>query len=336
MENGLRWGAVLTANEPLALVETNVRWHLATGASAMFVFLDDPDDPAAEALSDITDCTVQLCDDAYWRARRPHKGRPASQMRRQTINANRAQNRCDLDWLFHIDADEFIWQDDDLAAELAAQTDPQTELNLPVLERIFPPGAQSTLFEGTYRASSDLTEDDAEAAFAPFTQFMKRGQYSHGAGKSGVQVGAGLRLGVHNATRTGSEGRQRRAAKRVSTTARLLHFDGLTPLHWLMKGLRYRQTPPDVQAAILQPHRAAQIEWLLDNATNLEQARSAHRTLFALSPERRAQLTRFGLLRDIPFDPARVLGPDCPDLHMAGFDADLMRRNPALAGVVST
>ncbi|MBY5933848.1 glycosyltransferase family 2 protein [Tateyamaria omphalii] len=334
-ENGLRWGTVLTANEPAALVETNVRWHLATGAAAVYVFLDDPDDPAAEVLSAIDGCTMQCCDDAYWRARRPNKGRPPSQMRRQTINANRAQNRCDLDWLFHIDADEFIWQDGDLSAELSAHADPLTELNLPVLERIFPAGAQSTLFDGAYRASSDLSEDDAEAAFAPFARFMKRGQYSHGAGKSGVQVGAGLRLGVHNATRTGSEGRQRRAAKRVSTTARLLHFDGMTPLHWVMKVLRYRQTPPEVQATILQPHRAEQIAWMLEKSQNRQEAMAAHHALFAMTDARHAQLNRFDLLRDISFDPARVLGPACPDLSVAAFDAELMRRNPELADVIN-
>ncbi|WP_189799437.1 glycosyltransferase family 2 protein [Tateyamaria sp. syn59] len=330
----MRWGTVLTANEPAALVETNVRWHLATGASLVFVFLDDPDDPAADRLSAIPGCVVRRCDEGYWRVLRPHKGRPASQMRRQTINANWAQNQCDLDWLFHIDADEFIWQDSDLAAELAAHDDPQSELNLPVFERLFPDRPQATLFDGQFRATSDLADKEAETAFGPFTCFMKRGQYSHGAGKSGVQVGAGLRLGVHNATRKGSEGRQRRAGKRVSTAARLLHFDGITPLHWLAKALRYRQSPPEVQAAILQPHRAAQIEWLLDNAANPEQALKAHHALFGLSAARRTQLARFDLLREVPFDPALVLGTACPDLSVEGFDADLMRRNPELAGVI--
>ncbi|WP_193743469.1 glycosyltransferase family 2 protein [Tateyamaria sp. ANG-S1] len=331
----MRWGVVLTANEPVALVETNVRWHLATGAAAVHVFLDDPDDPAADVLSGIPGCKVQRCDEAYWRARRPNKGRPLSQMRRQTINANRAQNRCDLDWLFHIDADEFIWQDGDLADELASHGEPQTEVNLPVLERIFPKNTQSTLFEGAFRASSDLSPEEAEAALAPFTGFMKRGQYSHGAGKSGVQVGAGLRLGVHNATRTGSAGRQRRAAKRVSSTARLLHFDGMTPLHWLMKVLRYRQTPPEVQVVILQPHRAEQIAWMLENANTLQDAQAAHRTLFAMTDARHAQLARFDLLHDIPFDPVRVIGPACPDLSIAAFDADVLRRNPQLATLLN-
>ena len=305
-------------------------WHLATGAQAVFVFLDDPLDPAAAILADIPECHLVLCDDAYWAARRPRKGRPPSQMRRQTINANFAQNRCDLHWLFHIDADEFIWQDGNLASELAAHPDPMTELNLPVLERVFPDAVQTGLFDGPFRATSQLEADVARDAFGPFAEMMKRGQYSHGAGKSGVRVGAGLRLGVHNATRTGAEGRQRRAAKAVSRMARLLHFDGLTPLHWVMKALRYKQTPPDVQAQILQPHRAAQVDWLLDRCATLADARTAHHTMFGLTDDRRARLTQRSLLHAIDFDPVREIGALGRDLSPEAFDMDVLRRNPWL------
>ncbi|WP_420012743.1 glycosyltransferase family 2 protein [Tateyamaria sp.] len=231
------WGVVMTVCEPLALVRTNVLWHLVTGAHAVHVFFDDPTDPARPVIEAIDGCIVVGCDRDYWRGRMGEKGRPASQMRRQTINANFAQRRAQTDWLFHIDADEFIWQDDHLAGELAPLTGGTTELNLPVLERLFPDGPQSKLFDGTFRASSDLEPEDAARAFGDFARFMKRGQYSHGAGKSGVSVRQGLRLGVHNATIRGSE-RWKRAPKQVSTTTRLLHFDGLTPLHWALKFLR--------------------------------------------------------------------------------------------------
>lgn len=326
----MRWGVVLTANEPLALVETNVRWHLATGAEVIFVFLDDPNDPSQNALRAIPNCSVHLCDGSYWSEAKPKNGRPPSQMRRQTINANWAQSHCDLDWLFHIDADEFIWQSGDLRAELSDHDDPSTELNLPVFERIFPIGQQQSLFDGAFRVSSDLTPDQATTAFGSFASLMKRGQYSHGAGKSGVRVGAGLRLGVHNATRIGPGGRQKRAAKRVSKTAHLLHFDGVTPLHWMMKALRYRQTPRDVQAKVLQPHRVAQIRWMMDRAETMEAMRQAHRSMFALTDERRSKLEALGLLHEVPFKPTGVLGADCPNFDPAAFDTEVFCRNPWL------
>lgn len=327
------WAVVMTVCEPLALVQSNVLWHLATGAAAVHVYFDDPQDPAISVIKTIPGCHVVACDRAYWRSRVGDKGRPASQMRRQTINANLAQRQAQTDWLFHIDADEFIWQDGDLAAELAPMTGGTVELNLPVLERLFPVGPQVGIFDGTFRASSDLEPEDAVAAFGPFAPFMKRGQYSHGAGKSGVSVRQGLRLGVHNATIRGTE-RWKRAPKQVSTTTRLLHFDGLTPLHWALKFLRYRLNPPDVQQAVLQGHRAAQINWMMEHGDGLEDLQQAHAALFALTPERCAQLATYDLLRDVPFDPAAVCGAEAAKISVADFDADLIRRNPWLSEIL--
>ena len=161
----------------------------------------------------------------------------------------------------------------------------------------------------------------------PFAAMMKRGQYSHGAGKGGVRTSDRLRLGVHNATEWRGE-KWRRAARHVSTSAQLLHFDGLTPLHWLVKALRYRSNPADVQKVILQRHRAAQMGWMGARSATFEQAAAAHQELFALTAERRAQLEAFDLLREVPFDPRAVMGSDAADLSPAAFDADLMSRNP--------
>lgn len=325
----------MTVCEPQALVQTNVLWHLATGASTVHVYLDDPDDPAAEVLRPIAGCNVVLCNSAHWRALNGRKGRPASQMRRQTLNANAAQDIATTDWLFHIDADEFIWQDGDLRAELVALGRGQTELNLPVLERLFPAhGFGDNIFAGAFRASSDLAEADARVAFGEFAPFMKRGQYSHGAGKSAVAVGQSLRSGVHNAT-VRDRNRWKRAAKQVSRTTRLLHFDGLTPLHWAMKSLRYRLNPPKVQQVVLQPHRAAQIAWMLAQGRTVQALERAHRVLFALTQERRRGMAAFDLLREVPFDPGQVLGSAAPDMSVAAFDADLRARNPWLQDILN-
>lgn len=76
----MRWGIVMTVKEPQALVLTNVLWHLRTGASVVFVFVDDPRDPVVDALRAVPQCRVQICGDAYWRKRRPTKGRPHMQI----------------------------------------------------------------------------------------------------------------------------------------------------------------------------------------------------------------------------------------------------------------
>ena len=205
-----------------------------------------------------------------------------------------------------------------------------TEVNLTVLERLFPQGgAQSTLFEGVFRATADLTEGNQAAAYGPFAAMMKRGQYSHGAGKGGVRTSDRLRLGVHTATQLRDD-TWRRAARHVARSARLLHFDGLTPLHWLAKVLRYRRNPAEVQNVILQAHRAAQMDWMSTRCASVKEAEAAHHALFALTPDRRARLSAIDLLCDEPFDPGAVLGTDAPDLTPAAFDADLMARTPWL------
>lgn len=328
------WGVVMTVNEPLSLVLSNVHWHLTTGAQEVWVFLDDPQDAVAGPLSAVAGCHVVCCDAAYWVRQMRQIERPASQMRRQTVNANVARRQMGTDWLFHIDADEFIWQDRPLRQELAGGIAPQTEVNLPVLERLFPHDqVQARLFDGRFRATSDLTRAEARLAFGEYASFMKRGQYSHGAGKSGVRKDDGLRLGVHNATvRKGK--RLARSAKHISQAARLLHFDGVTPLHWLLKVLRYSITAPDVQRSILQSHRMAQIDWMVERSETLDAARAAHATLFAGTPDRCSRLAQFGLLQDIPFHPERVVGPIWPDQSPEAFDADLLARNPWVTDLV--
>lgn len=322
------WDVVLTAREPPVLVQINVLWHLATGARTVHVCFDDPEDPGIAVVQNIAGARVIRCDRAHWRRLNGRKGRPASQMRRQTLNANAVQDVTEAQWLFHIDADEFIWQDGDLGAELAELGLGQTELNLPVLERLFPEhGFGDTIFAGAFRAASDLPEAEARDVFGEFAPFMKRGQYSHGAGKSGVAVRQGLRMGVHNATVRG-QNRWKRAAKHVSRRARLLHFDGLTPLHWAAKSLRYRLNPPQVRKAVLQPHRAAQIDWMADQGGTLEDVQTAHARLFALTGARQAQLEAYDLLRHVPFDPGALPAARDIDLSAAGFDAALRQTNP--------
>ncbi|WP_108836225.1 hypothetical protein [Tateyamaria sp. Alg231-49] len=69
-------------------------------------------------------------------------------------------------------------------------------------------------------------------------------------------------------------------------------------------------------------------------SASLEQAEAAHETLFALTPDRRAQLEAFELLRHVPFDLFSVLSADAPDLTAAAFNSDLLIRNPWIRDVL--
>ena len=68
------------------------------------------------------------CDDASW-AQRRKGGKPDKHQVRQTLNATRAYRRQTkgLDWLIHMDVDEFLWSQEPLSQVLARP--PETALS---------------------------------------------------------------------------------------------------------------------------------------------------------------------------------------------------------------
>lgn len=324
-----KWAVVMTAREPGALVEANVRWHLAGGAAEVHVYLDRPDDPVAAVLAQIPGCRVTLCDAAHWRALRPRRGAPASQMRRQSLNAAHAQECCAADWLVHLDADEFLWQDRPLEAELPLVAELGAELRFPVMERALMAGqAQAGLFDGFFRRASPGGKALDSVIYGTLAPHLREGMFSHGSGKCAVPVGQGFRQMVHESYLE-AEGKRRRAPAWVSTTTRLLHFDGVTPLHWLLKLIRYKGQPPEVQEHILPPHRLVQIAWMLDRMGSLQEALAAEAALHRLTQPQADRLRGFGLLEEaLSFDPGRL--PGMPHLSVAAFDRALLAQDPDL------
>lgn len=98
---------VSTVKDSLANVERFVRGNLSGGADHMIVFLDSPSASLEGWLADQPDVTVVVTDKTWWRA-----ARPRGLNRRQQINANLAKavlTTCPwAQWLFHVDADEFV------------------------------------------------------------------------------------------------------------------------------------------------------------------------------------------------------------------------------------
>lgn len=116
----LRWGIVSTVKGSLHQIARFIAYHLDLGAQRIHIHLDVPDAALAERLAHPKVRFTQ-CDEAYW-AGKPNRARETHQMR-QVFNATRVYRICKLDWLAHIDVDEFLLPTAPLP-ELLAQADP--------------------------------------------------------------------------------------------------------------------------------------------------------------------------------------------------------------------
>jgi hypothetical protein len=212
------------------------------------------------------------------------------------------------------------------------------EVFFPVAERCFRRGAPVTsILEGAFRLSTkglnrrgDGVDADA-VIFGDHLPCLVDGVLGHSAGKCAVPRGGDYRLGIHWAYR--GEGKQR-AERYASTAARLLHFDGLTALHWLAKLVRYADYDP--KALGIAEHRQAQIALFQAMRGKEGGLAMLHRDLKELTPRMLDRLRAFGLLDETPFDPLPVCRdtlPCLPDLDPARFDAELIRRAPHLAAL---
>ncbi|MFY0596867.1 MAG: glycosyltransferase family 2 protein [Cognatishimia sp.] len=334
----MTWDIVLTADEPEALIVANVAYHLATGAQHVHVYLDRADDPAQEALKSIPGARVTCCDEKHWSDLNGVEGRPALQMRRQSLNANHALSLSNADWIFSLDADEFLYQDRPLVDELPFVRELDCELHLPTWERFYREGEPvQTLFQGPLKASTKGRHRFDGRIFGGAEKYFVQGLLGHSAGKCAVPVGADFVFGLHWSFR-GQAKRQYRSERYLSTTSRLLHFDGLTPLHWVIKLLRYAKVSPEDLGRLVSDHRREQISDLLNFADSRDSAMEFHDALRAFSELDMKRLNGFGLLDADEFDPLPEVQKLLPDFNLPGpdaFDAEILDRYPEFKPVFS-
>ena len=197
-----RWGIVSTIKAPLADILDFAAWHLDAGASHLYIYLDE-DVPDTQAALNAHPAITALHTDAAWWDKRG--GRPEKHQVRQSVNARHANNRFvnkdrpALDWLAHIDVDEFLISDTPIARHLAALR-PET-----LCARVRPMEAlQSDGPEHVFKAFP-LPQADrqraAEACFPTWGAQLSGGFLSHVAGKLFFRTGLkGLQIRIHNIT----------------------------------------------------------------------------------------------------------------------------------------
>lgn len=324
---GGTWAICMTVHEPAVLVLANLIWHLETGASEAWVFLDDPDDPVADVIEGMDRVHVIRCDAAWWAEQ---GGRPTVQTGRQRINATAAYRRSKTDWMIHLDADELLWQHKSLSAELQHLGGIDGYLTLRVYERAYASNHRvAGIFDGVLRRALGRGPAVSNVVWGDLNAVSHEGLLAHNLGKPCVPAGRDFEVAVHRAEPV--EGQAKLPSAHVAGTW-LVHYDGLTPLHWILKLLRYSQLPKHRQNRLFGVKRRAQLEAVADTYKTAAGVRTYHDKLRVLSPDRLKALTEMGYVDDRLFDPAAVIEKALPgiDLSVEGFDADLRARHPDL------
>lgn len=316
----MTWGTVTLADEPSELLLAFAAWHAHLGASEIHIFLDRPNKPAAQALRGIPGVLVTECDDMFWSA---NGGRGLIQTRRQDVVANLAYTESNADWLIHIDADEFLLDTGGMLDELAELPEAILGLRVPVRERVWVEEPKS-IFDGSFKVPVPGKLGLDHLLFGDLSKYMQRGLIGHTRGKTICRTGKDLVMSIHGPRD------QETMNFMEAQSLQLLHFDGLTPFHWLLKRLKYASLPHAEAKKNTDHYRWNQIG-ALQTMDTLEEARRFQEKLTVLDPALVKQLRALRLLVEISgfeaYEALRKYGLGDLELDVQRFDRRLRLRD---------
>lgn len=281
------WGIVTTVKAPVDQVLAFVAHHLGFGPAQIWVHFDDPDSPGPAALAGIDRVTAVRCDAAYWKALRGN--RPKSHQFRQSLNLRRIYAETTLDWLLHIDVDEFLVADRPLAPILVDLDRPM--IRVEPWDALHDPGAPDDIFSGRYFRRALRKGDDAAglaALHGPYAGLLQKGMLGHNAGKCFFRTGiAEFEPAIHSAR---FMGRPQHGGE-FTTGLALLHFHAEDPDRWRdrlpyrIEHGAYRATPP-LQTFLAEAAPEVLSDFYLRTQVATPQALAGLRALGLLREER--------------------------------------------------
>ncbi|SIS70712.1 Glycosyl transferase family 2 [Roseivivax lentus] len=201
-----RWGIVATVRADSADILRFAAHHLELGAHELHLYLDAPNPEAIRALGDDPRLRITTCDDSYWRA--AGKERMSAHQLRQVFNATRTMRRQaeSLDWIAHIDVDEFLLPDRPLAALLAEVPPDKALAHLTPVEALATePGTTPAAFKMTHTAAG-IRKASIQDVYPTFGMHLTGGFLSHATGKVFARTGIpDARLGIHTLKYRGAD-----------------------------------------------------------------------------------------------------------------------------------
>ncbi len=174
-------------------------WHLELGAHRVYLYLDDDAPRTFAVLKAHPKIRVVQTDDAWWAKR---NGRPDKHQARQTANARHANNRKpEVDWLAHIDIDEFLLPTSPVSEQLSALPADALCARIRPVEALAP-GSGTAPGETAFKAfhlDQGARQRAARVCFPTWGPQLSGGFLSHVAGKLFFRAGTkGLQVRIHN------------------------------------------------------------------------------------------------------------------------------------------
>lgn len=222
------WGLVATVKTSEEKVLAFVAHHLTLGAEHVWIYFDDPEDPAHAALTAHPRVTTTLCDAAYWKGKKRHE----RHQNRQSRNARDAYEKCSTGWLGHIDVDEFILPDRPLGDILQETPAEQLVVKLEPFEAMHDPLLPDDIY--TSREFRGAIRHEfwrfRRRALGDYRSVIRDGLLSHSVGKVLFRKGIpNLSPRLHSVMLDGV----RLPARDWCAEARLLHFHAQDRQAWV-------------------------------------------------------------------------------------------------------
>lgn len=292
----MKWGIVATIKAPTRGILEFAAYHLDLGAHRIFIYLDAPNPEAEAALRAHPKLRVKFCDDKYWRQRK--RARPDRHQNRQTLNATHAYSRAkDLDWLVHIDVDEFLWPDTSVSQILSALPSDTLCARTRPIESLA--DGDGTAFKAFLPPGPDR-ERMVNQLYPNFGNDIRGGFLSHMAGKVFVRTGLEeVTFKIHNVI----AGDTTNPSEVELPDLSLCHLHAQSWEHWIA-AYRYR-----IASGSYRPGLGPVRPWQKDSPSLHEvlrdlETREGEAGLHALfheiaadTPEHRKNLSDLGLLR---------------------------------------
>ena len=189
------WGLCATIRAPAPDILRFAAYHLEQGAHRLYLYLDAANPVAYAHLKAHPKVRVQICDQAHWK--KLGKKRPNRHQVRQSYNATHAYNRrAEVDWLIHMDVDEFLVSERSIAESLGDLGSGQMSARVRPMEKL---GDSENAFKAFIPADA-TRRATVEQIYPTFGKYIHGGFLSHLAGKLFVRTGLpNMKLQIHNA-----------------------------------------------------------------------------------------------------------------------------------------